>query len=332
VLRVEPGNARRALLAGGLVLFLPAQIYASAMLGEEVLASAFVSLAVVAAATQGRAAWVGLAGGLAWLTKLSGALVVAAASVASFVDGWRRGEIARGARRAALVAALALVVGGWFYARNLLGHGYLYAQDLPVHARMHTMPPGSRELGDYLRVPLSTWTDPQMLNPELLRSVWGSTYASLWFDAHRHFLPRESAAVSRAGSVILLLALLPSAAFAVGLARGARRALGGPGPDTPLMLLVLVTLAGYVFFTWRNPWFAAVKGSYLLGLSVPFAFYASEALSGWTQGRSAGAIAVGLTLGALALSVIAAFSFGGPFWSFAHLEYPGMRWTAPGTP
>jgi len=210
-------------------------------------------------------------------------------------------------------------------------YGYFYAQDLPQHARMHTMPPGSRGVGDYLRVPLATWTDPQMLNPDLLRSVWGSTYASLWFDAHRHFLPRESDAVSRAGSVILLLALLPTAAFAVGLARGARRALRGPGPDTPLVLLVLVTLAGYALFTWRNPWFAAVKGSYLLGLSVPFAFYASEALAGWTR-RGASAIAVGLALGALVISVAAAFSFGGPFWSFEHLEYPGMRWTAPGTP
>jgi hypothetical protein len=227
---------------------------------------------------------------------------------------------------------VALGVGGWFYARNKIVYGYLYAQDLPQHARMHTMPPGSRSVADYLRVPLATWTDPQMLNPDLLRSVWGSTWASLWFDAHRHFLPRESAAVTRAGTGILLLALLPGAAFAVGLARGIRRALRAPGPDTALVLLVLFTLAGYALFTWRNPWFAAVKGSYLLGLSVPFGFYASEALDRWTAGRGARAIATWSALGALAVSVAAVFTFGDHLWSFEHLAYPGMRWTAPGSP
>jgi hypothetical protein len=312
------------------VLFLPAQIFMSAMLNEEVLASAFVSLAVVGAAARQRTALVGLAGGLAWLTKLSGVLAVAAVAAARLLDDVRRGAAARGVRGAAVVGLVALLVGGWFYARNRIVYGYFYAQDLPQHARMHTMPPGSRGAADYLRVPLATWTDPQMLNPDLLHSVWGCTYASLWFDAHRHFLPRESAAVTRAGTAILLLALVPSAAFAVGFVRGIRRALAAPGPDTVLVLLVLFTLAGYALFTWRNPWFAAVKGSYLLGLSVPFAYYASEVLAGWSRLGGARGIAVWTALGALAISVAAAFTFGGPFWSFEHLEYPGMRWTAPG--
>ena len=81
------------------------------------------------------------------------------------------------------------------------------------------------------------------------------------------------------GTALLLLGLLPAAAFAAGLTSGARRALREPrGPDAPMLLLVALTLAGYVAFTWGNPWFATLKGSYLLGLCVPFGFYASEAL------------------------------------------------------
>jgi hypothetical protein len=36
------------------------------------------------------------------------------------------------------------------------------------------MPPGQRWFADYLRMPLAIWTDPQAVNPDLLRSVWGA--------------------------------------------------------------------------------------------------------------------------------------------------------------
>ena len=48
VRRTEPGNLRRAVLAGGLVLLLPVHIYMSAMLSEEILASTFAALCITA--------------------------------------------------------------------------------------------------------------------------------------------------------------------------------------------------------------------------------------------------------------------------------------------
>ena len=36
-------------------------------------------------------------------------------------------------------------------------------------------------------------------NADLLHSVWGSTFVTVWFDGHRFFLPRHSAAVSQLG-------------------------------------------------------------------------------------------------------------------------------------
>jgi hypothetical protein len=339
VRRIDPGDSERALLAGGLLLFLPAQLALSPMLHEEALASTLVSLAVAgtAAGLAGpdglpsgrRAAGIGLAGGLAWLTKFSGCLVVLASAAALALDGGRRRGPARGAALASLALAVALAAGGWYYARSWLRYGYLYPHDLELHARMHTMPPGVRRVTDYLRVPLATWTDPVATNPDLLRSVWGTSYASWWFDAHRHFLPRESRRVTAAGTLILALALVPTAGLALGLARGLRRAWRAPGPDTPLLLLVGLTGAGYLAFTWRNPWFAAVKGSYLLGLAVPFAYYASEGLALWTRRGGPGAWLVRAALALLALAVAVAFSFGQGLWSFDHLEWPGLRWTAP---
>ncbi|MDH3211710.1 MAG: phospholipid carrier-dependent glycosyltransferase [Myxococcales bacterium] len=335
VRRADPDDPRRALLAGALLLFLPAHIYVSAMLHEELLVSSLASLVVVGVAWDLmsperprrallRAALWGLAGGLALLTKLTGLLVILAAAGAYALDGWRRRDARLAAGRVAVLLAVALVVGGWYYARNRVEYGYFYPYGLKTHRIMLSYPPGERRLGDYLRVPFATWTDPYALSPDLLRSVWGTTYISIWFDGHRHFLPTVRGAVNRAGTVILLLALLPTAAFFRGLGRGVMRAVESPrGPDPPLLLLVALTLAGYVVFSWRNPWFAVLKGSFLLGLSVPFAFYASEGLRWWARGSRARATAIGVWMGVLFLAVAAVFTQG---VVFQKTDPPGFSW------
>jgi len=337
--RSAPGNPRRPLIAGGLLLFLPVHISLSAMLSEEITAAFLTSLAicgVCAAALAprvrrhelGRSMGVGLVAGLALLTKLSGLLVIAAAGMATLARGWRRGEARNGLEQALVLGLVAAIAGGWYYGRNQLVHGYVYPQDLAVHEVMFDMPPGERGVLDYVRVPLATWTDPQLLDPGLLRSVWGSTYATVWFDGHRHFLPVASRPVRRMGTAILLLALLPTAAFLIGLVRGASRiAHGEPGCDVdlPLLLLTGLTLVGYVAFTWGNPWFAAVKGSYLLGLSVPFAYYASEVLADLTRAPAPLPFAVWTVLLLLVALVAITFSFG---LVFEKLEAPGLPWRA----
>jgi hypothetical protein len=335
VRRADPENPGRAWLAGALLLFLPAHIYISAMLHEETWAAAFASLALVGvsldwmrASPPGRpllrAALWGLAAGLALLTKLSGLLAVATVAGVYALDGWRRREWRLAAGRIAVVLAVALAVGGWYYARNQVRYGYLYPYGLDVHKLMFEQPPGERRLGDYLRFPLETFTQPSAISPPLLRSVWGTTYASVWFDAHRHFLPSHDAAVDRVGTLLLALALLPTVAFAGGLARGTRRALeSGRSPDPPLLLLTGLTLAGYLVFSWRNPWYPVLKGSFLLGLSVPFAFYASEVLVRWRRASKAGAVLVACVLAALFVGVAATFTQGVIFEKW---DKPGFQW------
>jgi hypothetical protein len=338
--RAAPERPRRAWLAGILLLFLPVHIYMSAMLSEEILTSALISLVVVGTAWEmtrprepgftsrralSRAAALGLVGGIAFMTKLSGCLVVMACALAVSLAGLRRRQLGPALGWAALLSSVALVVGGWYYAHNWLNYGYLYPQDLQVHEVMFTMPPGYRGIWDYVYVPLATWLDPQLLAPDLLHSVWGSSYVTIWFDGHRHYLARDSEMVTHAGTLILLLALLPSAAFATGMAGGIRRVIQrSDSPDGPLLWLVGVTLAGYVAFTYGNPWFASIKGSYLLGLSVPFAFYASEALDRWTSGdnRIRNLLVWG-TLAALMLAVAVVFTYGPVYWNWAGR---GIQW------
>jgi 4-amino-4-deoxy-L-arabinose transferase-like glycosyltransferase len=337
VRHAAPTDRPRVLLAGGLLLFLPAHIHMSAMVNEELLAAFCTSLVLLAVARPDladetspagwrRAGWAGLAGGLAMLAKPSGALAVAAAAGAYAWGGWRQGASRRAALRLAALLGVALLVGGWFYARNQLAHGTPLPFGLPAHALMFSMPPGERAWLDYVWIPLATFGDPQLLNPDLLRSVWGSTYASVWFDAHRYFLPGDSEGVRRLGTFTLLLALLPTCAFGFGLARGVRRCLRGEGDaDLPLLLLVLLTLLAYAVYTWHNPWFAVLKGTALLGLSVPYAYYASEGLLAWARRGRLAALGVRTGLTALALCVVLSCTFGS---IFERTQVSGLEWDA----
>jgi hypothetical protein len=267
---------------------------------------------------------------LALLTKLTGLLAIGAGGVAYLIHGIQSDDKVTALRRALVFSLAAILVGGWFYAWMLFTYGYLYPHGLEVHSVMFRMPPGVRSVSDYLWIPWQTFTELHLLSPKLLHSVWGSTYITIWFDGHHHFLPSSGSAIAKVGTALLLLGLVPTVAFAVGLGRGARRLLQGVrGPDVVLMLLVVAMVAGYVLFTWRNPWFAVLKGSFLLGLSVPFSYYASEVLADWTRDRGLRSKAVLVCLGLLAALVTVTFAYG---LTFEKHEMPGVQWTPVETP
>jgi hypothetical protein len=129
------------------------------------------------------------------------------------------------------------------------------------------------------------------------------------------------------GTAILLLALIPTAAFAVGILRGIRRTwTSAEGVDSVLVLLVALTLAGYVAFTWKNPWFVTSKGSFLLCLALPFAYYGSDALVGWLRRRGPMRVALVLALAALLLAIVGTFTYSELFWNTRHMSKPGVLW------
>lgn len=340
VRRADPSDRTRAVLAAGLVLYLPAHLHMSAMVNEEMLTATLTSLSLLAIAVPTRrsesmragllrACRAGAAAGLAWLSKLTGVVALMAALATYALDGWRERSPRRAGARIVAATLLACLLGGWFYARNRVVYGYFQPFGLPAHQQMFEMPPGERHLLDYLRIPLATFTDPQLLNPDLLHSVWGSTYASIWFDAHRSFLPTRSVAVRRLGTLTLLLALLPSAAFATGLVRGVRRSLAGSAVDPPLLLLLGITLSGYAFYAWQNPWYVVLKGTTLLGLCLPYAFYASEVLLSWARHGRRAAVAICVALALLAACVTASGTFDG---LFERTEVSGLDWHGSGQP
>jgi len=337
VRRIAPDEPWRALLAAGLLLFLPVHVYMSAMLTEEIVSTFFISLALSLLALglsdperdlgTGRVALIGAVCGLALLTKLTGLLAGGAVCGALLFEAWRRAAWRWALLRIALVVGLVTLIGGWFYLRNWILYGYLYPHGLEIHRVMFTMPPGVRFVSDYLSFPLAVWTNPQLLDPDLLRSIWGSTYVTLWFDGHRAFLPYDVPRVDRVGGVLLALGLLPTAAFLVGVARGLRRVFERRSTlDVAFLLLLAAMLVGYVLFTWRNPFFAVLKASFLLGLSVPFAFYASEVLADWIA--RPGGLALGLKTALIVGAVLVSVTFTQTrlLWNMDHMRNPGLIW------
>ena len=344
----EGRDRRRTAIAAALLLFLPAHIYMSAMLNEEITVASLTTLALLLflrrprddieereARGAGRlspralrnAVAIGLAGGLAFLTKLTGVLVVGAVLVALALDAWRERRWRPAIARGLVIGVVAAIAGGWFYARSLATYGYLYPHSLDTHKVMLDLPPGERRVGDYLTFPLSTFTNPRLDSEDLLYSVWGGTYATLWFDGQRHFVPRAHENVDRIAPVILVLALVPTVAFGVGMLGGVRRAIAAPGTlDAPMLALLAITLAGYAAFTWRNPWYPTVKGTYLLGLALPFAWWASDVLARWTRAPRARSVAVWGALAVLWLACLLAFTWGTPLWTMTFgVDLPGLR-------
>jgi len=347
VMRVDPGNTRRALLAGGLLLFLPAHIQMSVMVNEEIFVALFTALTLFAltqnsvyrgdiAASEGnsegnsegtewrRTVSAGFFSGLAVLTKLTGVISVVAAAGTLALRGLQRRAVATTLLHICALCAIAILAGGWYFVRNQVQYGYIQPFGLPAHQRMFDLPPGNRSAMDYVALPVATWTDPQLLNEGLLHSVWGSTFATVWFDGHRYFLPQKSPWVDRLGTAVLLLAILPTFAFATGLIGGARRMWRSlDAPDTPLLLTTLLTTAGFALFTYRNPWYVVIKGTSLLALCLPFSFYASEVLARWTRRPGVAGLATWIALTVLALAVTAASTFD---FLFEKTEVPGLPW------
>jgi hypothetical protein len=283
-----------AWVATALLLFVPASQMATAMIGNEALAAGLGALALPPLLALQRdprsarhAALAALFAGLAFATKYNGAFVV----VACAVPFLRRDFDRRMLRALAAGAAVGAIIAGPVYTRNFLLTGTPFPVTrlgLPVQSVEEANVLRPRAWVDYL------WIDPEcLLRPSIhhvakgsttavpprnpaMTNVWGLAYASIWYDAQGHRIPRIYHRDGvYAGPLLTLLGLAPTGVmllgFALALGEFARRR--GRSDDAPLVVQSCVGLAAFVGFTWWAPSVVAVKGSYLLPLAVPAAVF-----------------------------------------------------------
>lgn len=331
VQRATPGRPLLAPLAFAAVAYLPAHFLLSPMPGNELtltlLSSASLAVFVVNECRErpqlGWDALVGGLAGLALLTKFSGLLavltvIVSLALRAGIERSSRgstapRGGLSRAALRAGVVAGVALLVAAPYYQRNVVvfGSPFQLSRDYPLVARVESrQQPGSRSLADFVRFPLSVFTNPEPKAAHMLGSVWGTVYANVWADVFRESDVERAIEAHPSAGWMARLGLLPTALFLVGAGLAARDTLRGRrrGVYLPLLVQTGVVLAAFAVFAWHVPIWSALKSSYLLGLSLPFGVFLARSVEALSAARRLphAFVSVWLCAAAFAAALVAA--------------------------
>jgi 4-amino-4-deoxy-L-arabinose transferase-like glycosyltransferase len=270
-----PERPRVQIYAVGLALFLPMLIGPSSELGNEMLSAAFCALAVplwlrclADPDSRGRAVALGAVLGLALLSKLNASAMVAAVGAVLIA----RGVKARGVRLAALeipalVGAVALLVSGVYFARNLAYYGKPFLTEVALSAQVMA-PSGygaARETASYLRLTPDILLDPSNRSPRVEGAVWPATFASVWFDLHGSVIQVQSDWGKRFARILFVFGLAISGLGLLGFAAMlARRAI----PEVrlgaaALFALGFFCLVSYVAFTRQVATFSTLKGTLL---------------------------------------------------------------------
>jgi tetratricopeptide (TPR) repeat protein len=333
--RALPEHPGLPLLAFTAIAFLPVHVSTSPMPGNEMSAVLLGALAFAAHLhnemredpTRRGDLLTGILCGLAMLTKFTNLitiLAIGALTALRFVRAReRRAAISRLATRTALVAMPILLLAGPYYARNLVEFGTPFmtsAEVHDVHRIQASQPPGERSLGDFLRFSPAALEESVPTAPHMINSVWPNTYLNVWFDTFRESqlpFPRDVTPhpfIHKLTILFGLLGLVPSLIALYGAGISARKALREPANviDAGLWILSLGTLAAFVLFAIRIPTWAALKASYLLGLSLPYAvFLARGSASLGRRDPGLGAVAP-VMYGLIAAAVCFVFATGRP--------------------
>lgn len=300
--RTHPERPGLALLGFSVLALLPAHLFMSPMPGNEMTLTLLTAASIgVFAANETRPQpsraidlITALLLGLALLTKFSGLLpllvIVSSLGLRGIHARVARGDAAllrRDLQRAAVISVLALAISAPYYARNLSGFGtpFQLSRDFPLVAEVERdQAPGSRSWRDYVSLSTSTFSNPDPRSPALLHSVWSSVYLNVWADVYRQTdvvaSPEQKRVEQAMFRRMALLGLLPTALFLIGAGFAVADVLADRrrGVYLPLLLLTAASVAAFIFFSWRVPQWSALKSSYLMALSLPFAVFVPRAV------------------------------------------------------
>jgi tetratricopeptide (TPR) repeat protein len=328
-----PDRPALALLGFSAVAYLPVHVYVSPMPGNEMTAAFFATAAFAAhlrnesrnEPTLSADAFTGVLAGLAMLAKVTGAtacLAIGALSVLRWLrSGDARGRFPRIAIRALAIGVPLLLLAAPYYGRNLGEFGTPFMTSEAVHdvARVQARQlPGERGILDFVRFPLEVFDDSLPTAPHMLDVVWPTTYLNVWFDTFREgqlpFSPdlTPQPFVHQMAIGFGILGFVPTLVALFGAVLSTRRALRDSSSclDLGMLILAVGTVASFALFAILVPTWAALKASYLLNLSLPFAFFTARGAAAWASRNAWLGALPGLVGGSVAIVVVLVFSSG----------------------
>jgi tetratricopeptide (TPR) repeat protein len=109
-----------------------------------------------------------------------------------------------------------------------------------------------------------------------------------------------------------ILGFVPTLVALYGAGLSMRRALRDPGNTFDLGMLILAAgaLASFALFAILVPTWPALKASYLLNLSLPFAFFTARGAEAWASRNVWLGALPGLGIGSVAIAVVLVFTSG----------------------
>jgi hypothetical protein len=288
--RLLAGDPPAQLLAVGFAAVLPVNLYSAAYFSNEPLHAGLAGLALWLGVEAmlaprlgpGRLAALGLALGLAALTKFTALLLLPAATLAVAARRFSidRAGLARAGAAAGALLGLVALVAGWFYARSwlLLGDPLVGNWNLPGADQRWWQQPGFHTPAYYARF------GEALVHPYLagFRSFWDALYSTFWGDgfiAGRTDPARRHAFWSYEFMSAGYLAAFPATGVVLaGAVRAMGLAVADPDPRRRLahafLLLAAWSVAlAFLALTLRLPFFAQAKAAYLLPLAPACALW-----------------------------------------------------------
>lgn len=294
---VLPDSKEAQILAIIIGAFMPMDIYHLAVLNNESLTSVLCALAVLFSIKvflnpQRQVIPLGIAIGLAILSKMSGLLLIPIACLAIFVSlGKEEKWFKRAVILFSLVCMIAFAIAGWYYLRNRmwLSEANLGYWNPDTHAR-YWQDPSYRTVAHFLRFGAC------LAKPiySAVFGVWDALYSTMWCDGYLSAIIRYdyrppwnyNALISLSPlSLPLAIAILCSSVVAI-LTPKRTMASG----LLMVGLSIFVYLVGFLYNYLAVPIYSAGKASYMLGVLPSFATMAGWGLTRITKNSLAKAI------------------------------------------
>ena len=334
VRRSVPDNRVAQLLAIGIMLFLPLQIFSAGYLGNERLNAVFCGTSLLTLMwlmdrpVLSRAAVFGALLGLAMLVKFTALAIVSGSCAALFFSFLFRRDYLQGFKVLLVVGVTMLSICGWFYVNNFERYGtpiQMSRETEMVQRVENYQTKGKRNFLEYVLfdpliitspqwprgIPIYGWLGPEVVRSSLRESVWTGVFTNAWFDGiGGQVIPviRNSPAAKHSGQVILVLALVPTLMVFIGLGVTIRKLWREGWNDLhgAMLIIFLAMMTVFIYGTKVVVLHAAIKATYLTPISVIFAFFLANGLDAvmkFHRGLARGAVTACVALAGMCVAV-----------------------------